>query len=91
MALNKQNIGTTTFVVTFALFMTEAIMHYNLGKKDGESQEKGFLPPTKTMVKLGLIVGAFSIINGIVIKNKIKWREKHQQLLRQERKGLGLD
>lgn len=70
MALNKKNIATTTFVVTFALFMTEAIMHYNLGRKDADPEEdEGFLPPTKTMVKLGLIVGAFSVINGIVIKD----------------------
>ena len=70
MALNSKNIGTTTFVVTFALFMTEAIMHYNLGRKDADPEEdEGFLPPTKTMIKLGLIVGAFSVINGIVIKD----------------------
>jgi len=70
MALNKKNIGTTTFVVTFALFMTEAIMHYNLGRKDADPEEdEGFLPPTKTIIKLGLIVGAFSVINGVVIKD----------------------
>lgn len=72
MLLNKKNIATTTFVVTFALFMTEAVMHYNLGKKEcdvfDEEEEKGFLPPTKTILKLGLIVGAFSVINGVIIK-----------------------
>ena len=34
MALNKKNIATTTFAVTFSLFMAEAIMHYNLGRKE---------------------------------------------------------
>tara|TARA_R110000765_G_scaffold301039_1_gene395560 strand:+ start:284 stop:508 length:225 start_codon:yes stop_codon:yes gene_type:complete len=69
MALSKKNIANTTFVVTFALFMTEAIMHYNLGKKEADPESgKGFFPPTKTFVKLGLIVGAFSLINGMVIK-----------------------
>ena len=70
--LEKNNIGTTTFAVTFVLFMTEAIMHYNLGKKEAEpfdeDEKDGFLPPPKTILKLGLIVGAFSVINGIVIK-----------------------
>tara|TARA_R110001599_G_scaffold224522_2_gene423718 strand:+ start:185 stop:409 length:225 start_codon:yes stop_codon:yes gene_type:complete len=70
MALNKKNIATTTFAVTFSLFMAEAIMHYNLGKKEADPEAKeGFLPPTKTFVKLGLIVAAFSVINGIIIKN----------------------
>tara|TARA_R110001632_G_scaffold81356_1_gene181234 strand:- start:34 stop:261 length:228 start_codon:yes stop_codon:yes gene_type:complete len=75
MLLNKKNIATTTFVVTFTLFMTEAIMHYNLGKKECDvfdEEEKGFLPPTKTILKLGLIVGAFSVVNGVVIKELTK-------------------
>jgi hypothetical protein len=57
-------------LTTFSLFMIEAIMHYNQGKNDTEEnkQKKGFLPPTKSLVKLGLIVGAFSIINGMVIE-----------------------
>jgi len=57
-------------LTTFSLFMIEAIMHYNQGKNDTEKnqQKKGFLPPTKSLVKLGLIVGAFSIINGMVIE-----------------------
>ena len=56
-------------LTTFSLFMIEAIMHYNQGKNDTEAnkQKKGFLPPTKSLIKLGLIVGAFSVINGIVI------------------------
>lgn len=55
--------------VTFGLFMIEAIMHYNQGKHDVEKKEhqKGFLPPTKSLVKLGLIVGAFSVLNGIIL------------------------
>jgi hypothetical protein len=56
--------------VTFALFMTEAILHYNLGKKDVQKQEtsKGFLPPTKALLKLGGVVMLFSVLNGIIIK-----------------------
>ena len=56
-------------LTTFSLFMVEAIFHYNQGKKDTEQdlQKKGFLPPTKSLVKLALIVGAFSVINGIVV------------------------
>lgn len=60
--------------VTFALFMTEAILHYNLGKDDMvDASEKhlkkgGFLPPPKSFIKLGVVVLAFSVLNGIIIK-----------------------
>jgi len=57
-------------LVTFGLFMTEAIMHYNLGKKDNQTiqvQKKGFLPPTKSLIKIGIIVGAFSILNAVIL------------------------
>lgn len=58
-------------ITTFSLFMIEAIMHYNQGKNDTEKniEKKGFLPPTKSLIKLGLIVGAFSVLNGIIIEN----------------------
>lgn len=58
-------------ITTFSLFMIEAIMHYNQGKNDTEKniEKKGFLPPTKSLIKLGLIVGAFSVLNGIIVEN----------------------
>jgi len=58
-------------LTTFSLFMVEAIMHYNLGKDDcpcdEAKKEKKFLPPTKSLVHLALIVGVFSVINGVVV------------------------
>ncbi len=58
-------------LTTFSLFMVEAIMHYNLGKDDCKCEEKkkakGFFPPTKSLVELALIVGVFSVINGVVV------------------------
>jgi len=58
-------------LTTFSLFMIEAIVHYNQGKNDTEKrkEKKGFLPPTKSLIKLGLIVGAFSVLNGIIVEN----------------------
>ena len=64
------NLKTKIALTTFTLFMVEAIMHYNQGKKDCKEENnkpKTFLPPTKSLVKLALIVGAFSVINGIVV------------------------
>ena len=62
--------GNKIVLVTFGLFMTEAIMHYNLGKKDNttEPTRKGFLPPTKSLIKIGGIVFAFSLLNSIIIE-----------------------
>jgi len=62
---------TTTnkiMITTFGLFMIEAIMHYNMGKDDCSKTKKGFLPPTKRIIKLGVVVGVFSILNGFIIK-----------------------
>ena len=71
MATTK-SIATTTFVITFSLFMVESIMHYNIGRKEVDPNYKGFLPPAKTMIKLGAIVGVFSILNGVIIKEITK-------------------
>lgn len=66
------NLKTKIALTTFTLFMAEAIMHYNQGRNDCEIKKKdSFLPPTKSLIKLGLIVGGFSILNSIII-DKIK-------------------
>ena len=67
------NKGQKIALITFALFMTEAIIHYNLGKNYTKStltkEDKKWIPPPKILIKLGVVVGVFSILNGIVIKN----------------------
>jgi hypothetical protein len=57
-------------ITTFGLFMIEAIMHYNQGRDDCAKKEdaKGWLPPTRSIIRLGVIVGVFSIINGVIIQ-----------------------
>jgi len=63
----------TVALVTFGLFMTEAIIHYNMGVKDVEEElqpRKKFkfqIPPTNEFIKLALIVGVFSVANGYII------------------------
>ena len=64
----------TVALVTFGLFMTEAIIHYNMGVKDVEEQltpQKKFryeIPPTAELIKLALIVGVFSVANAYIIE-----------------------
>jgi len=55
-------------ITTFALFMTEAVLHYNMGREDCvKKAKKTLLPPTKTLIRIGVIVGVFSILNGAII------------------------
>jgi hypothetical protein len=59
--------GTKVGLITFSVFMTEAIIHYNLGVNKGKDKKGFVIPPTMDIVKLGLVVGAFSLLNGVLI------------------------
>tara|TARA_R110000751_G_scaffold160821_7_gene266476 strand:- start:1272 stop:1481 length:210 start_codon:yes stop_codon:yes gene_type:complete len=67
------NKTTKITLITFGLFMTEAILHYNLGTKeaDPDATKKGFLPPTNALIKIAAIVAVFSVINSVAT-NSIK-------------------
>ena len=58
-------------LTTFSLFMVDAIMHYNIGNEDCKCEEskkpRGLFPPTKSLMKIALIVGVFSVINSVLI------------------------
>jgi len=51
--------------------MTEAVIHYNIGKNEDKSFELK-IPSNKSLLKMALIVGAFSVLNSIVIKKLTK-------------------
>jgi len=74
----KKNLGLIVGGTTFVLFMTEAIIHFNMGKNhtkelEGEvTNPNNFkLPDSKELVKLALIVGILSIMNGVIV-NEVK-------------------
>jgi len=71
----KKNIGFIVGATTFALFMTEAVIHFNMGqnyKKHKNEKKSTFeLPNRDELIKLSLIVGTFSVLNGYLV-NKIK-------------------
>jgi len=58
-------------LITFGLFMTEAILHYNMGLKTPtpKPDKETWLPPTPALVRIGAIVAVFSILNGIIVKD----------------------
>jgi hypothetical protein len=70
---NKTKVIAAT--ITFGVFMTEAILHYNMGLKAGnENQDVKFkFPPTKDFLKLAAIVGVFSVANGFLIGHATKF------------------
>lgn len=70
--LNSKNIGSVTFAVTFSMFMVEAIMHYNMGVHKNSDEKDFVLPPRKDLIKLALITGTFSILNGLVVNELSK-------------------
>jgi hypothetical protein len=54
--------------ITFGVFMTEALIHYNMGMSKVEGRFRLRLPPPKELAKIAAVTGAFSILSGVLIK-----------------------
>ncbi len=54
--------------VTFVVFMTEGLIHYNMGMAKSEGSFRLRLPPPKELAKIAAVTAAFSIASGILIK-----------------------
>lgn len=72
----KNNLGFIVGGTTFVLFMTEAIIHFNMGQnydkeQNGEKPLPFHFPDSKEFGKLALVVAIFSVMNGVII-NEIK-------------------
>ena len=55
--------------VTFGGFMTEAIIHYNMGKADASGRFRLQLPPPKELAKIAAVTGVLSILSGAMISS----------------------
>lgn len=53
--------------ITFGVFMTEAIIHYNMGMAEADGKFKLRLPPAKELAKIAAVTGAFSLLSGLLI------------------------
>jgi len=53
--------------VTFGVFMTEALIHYNMGVSEAEGKFRLRLPPPKELAKIAAVTGAFSILSSAMI------------------------
>ena len=58
-------------LVTFVIFSTEAYAHYLVAKNEDNNEFKFYIPKLETTLKNLVVVGAFSILNGIVVE-KVK-------------------
>lgn len=54
--------------VTFGVFMTEALVHYNLGMAQSEGKFKLRLPPPKELAKIAAVTAAFSIASTLIMR-----------------------
>jgi hypothetical protein len=59
--------------ITFGVFMTEAIIHYNMGMAEADGKFKLRLPPARELAKIAAVTGAFSLLSGILI-NRVERR-----------------
>ena len=54
--------------VTFVVFMTEGLIHYNMGMAKSEGGFKLRLPPPQELAKIAAVTAAFSVASGLLIK-----------------------
>ncbi len=54
--------------VTFGVFMTEAIIHYNMGMAKSDGQFRLRLPPPEELAKIAAVTGVFSIASSALIR-----------------------
>jgi hypothetical protein len=53
--------------ITFGVFMTEALIHYNMGMAKAEGSFRLRLPPPQELAKIALVTGAFSLLSGSLV------------------------
>lgn len=54
--------------ITFGVFMTEALIHYNMGlAKKNDEKFRFQLPPPRELAKIAAVTGTFSVLSGVLI------------------------
>jgi hypothetical protein len=54
--------------ITFGVFMTEAIIHYNMGMAKADGRFRLRLPPPEELAKIAAVTGVFSLVSGALIR-----------------------
>lgn len=55
--------------ITFGVFMTEAIIHYNMGMAKADGKFRLRLPPPDELAKIAAVTGVFSLVSGTLIRS----------------------
>ncbi|KAA6185532.1 hypothetical protein F2Q65_08620 [Thiohalocapsa marina] len=55
--------------ITFGVFMTEALIHYNMGQAKARGEFRLTLPPPKELAKIAAVTATFSIATGLLVKS----------------------
>jgi hypothetical protein len=53
--------------ITFGVFMTEALIHYNMGQAKAKGKFELRMPPPKELAKIAAVTGVFSLVSGAMI------------------------
>ena len=61
--------GVLVTGITFGVFMTEALIHYNMGMAKAEGEFRLRLPPPQELAKIAAVTGAFSLLSGVLIRS----------------------
>lgn len=54
--------------VTFGVFMTEALIHYNLGVAESEGEFRLRLPPSRELAKIAAVTAVFSVASTLIVR-----------------------
>ncbi|MFN2135567.1 MAG: hypothetical protein ACK2UK_06405 [Candidatus Promineifilaceae bacterium] len=54
--------------ITFGVFMTEGLIHYNMGQAKAEGTFRLRIPPPAELAKIAAVTATFSILTGLLIK-----------------------
>ena len=54
--------------ITFGVFMTEAIIHYNMGMSKADGKFRLRLPPPDELAKIAAVTGVFSLVSGALVR-----------------------
>jgi hypothetical protein len=53
--------------ITFGVFLTEALIHYNMGVAKQQGEFKLRLPPPGELAKIAAVTGTFSLISTVLL------------------------
>jgi hypothetical protein len=54
--------------ITFGVFMSEALIHYNMGQAKSEGAFRLRMPPPAELAKIAAVTATFSVLTGLLIK-----------------------